>query len=1010
MVQLVINYCWAFFQMLAKGRNPGILYSFNVPVTVTDSFFKKIIGHPDSSAEEDENGNILGTTRIRDQSRKSIHSEARHDSSKSTISAKHDNEQPFHDGSSSESVTIESLRASEVDDKMVNEYFEQLGTGELFRNESHYQQSARGSKSDDYDYGDDLNDKDPSKIGRVSNSEKSTFPLDTHMEQNAKAENSILHEQTTMKEDMREPTLSSDNDQPSHAATVVSLNSKGSETPLENKNDTHADSILPSTTDAGDDVGAPLPIILHLAEKVDYGSETSITSPADSLATKHKTEIETTPKSAHLHSHNSVTTQSLQEPVRTESTGLKHSDESTSASGHEDTESLSRQFSKNEPDMKQERTNDDNTAASSKTESSHRHHQHQESHHQHQNHSSHVIQNNHVIESHHTNESHHVIQNHHSNETHHIIKNNHATESHHVNHSIPFSDFSATRDVNVKIPEGDGAVTVPTKEFWQVNGSSQRQQDSFTDSQAQDVRQDEANARAAAEKKLFRHPNYSQSFIFKRRHKQVIEAENRGLIGDDSGSGYNARHPGRTDHPKAFGTDEQNGQDVRQQHLQSKHEVDSHQHNRSRQNPHDDNRRHFQSQTLAQSPTGSGQPHGQSDPVTEDRRSQVGSIHSQDRIVPVTDTDRRSSHDQTRGDSKRQHSGYDEHVRRQEEYRRELLRRRQLYEQQLAAQQEEYNRRVQEHTRRMQERSRQQEEHRRRYYERYHQNSDASRHNHQQHARQNYEQEQQQKQLELSGAHNIPGKTSGPTTHPSQHKSPSYPQHVAPYGGAISRVIPASRVYPHYRNTDSTNRQMNPQHVDSTNYYNSRGETSDVNQQIKDYSVGSELETRSANTVANTSVSEDQRRLESERHRAIHQHLTTPIPTPNHLTQPQQSVYPTVPSPIFNSPNIGRGRGPPQFVPPEQKHEGRSSLTAPSSAFSFPSSQSNQLPNDPDSLSLNGGDVIQNSYESPLVIGGSITSNEIESSSVAYEWRVSGLSECTLTCGGGAFAQYRNIS
>lgn len=110
----------------------------------------------------------------------------------------------------------------------------------------------------------------------------------------------------------------------------------------------------------------------------------------------------------------------------------------------------------------------------------------------------------------------------------------------------------------------------------------------------------------------------------------------------------------------------------------------------------------------------------------------------------------------------------------------------------------------------------------------------------------------------------------------------------------------------------------------------------------------------------------------------------TPAPTRGFLTIPQQPQGPTLAS---------REPGVPQYIP-DSRFEDRSSLTA-----ALP----NQLVDGFESEQRTGLDVnlIPNVIDSqPVIGGGSVTSNVIDDT-LTYEWRVSGLTECTLTCGAG---------
>ncbi|KAK7492583.1 hypothetical protein BaRGS_00016249, partial [Batillaria attramentaria] len=120
----------------------------------------------------------------------------------------------------------------------------------------------------------------------------------------------------------------------------------------------------------------------------------------------------------------------------------------------------------------------------------------------------------------------------------------------------------------------------------------------------------------------------------------------------------------------------------------------------------------------------------------------------------------------------------------------------------------------------------------------------------------------------------------------------------------------------------------------------------------------------------------------------------TPAPTRDFLTIPRQPVGPTSVSVIPNTGTVNIGPQAPQFIPVDSRFGGRSSFT---------SALSNRLEDSYDTEQEVGVDVnlIPNVIESRPVIGGSdVTSNQVDIGS-SYEWRVSGLTECTLTCGAG---------
>ena len=127
---------------------------------------------------------------------------------------------------------------------------------------------------------------------------------------------------------------------------------------------------------------------------------------------------------------------------------------------------------------------------------------------------------------------------------------------------------------------------------------------------------------------------------------------------------------------------------------------------------------------------------------------------------------------------------------------------------------------------------------------------------------------------------------------------------------------------------------------------------------------------------------------------------TTPTPTRDFLTSPAaQPVQLTTPATIPNTAVVG-GPSAPQFIPDDPRYDHRSSLTA---------ALSNQLPSNVDRSLVIGSDrnIVPNVIEGAVVIGGedSISASEGEGRT-PYEWRVSGLTECTLTCGGGRLFAY----
>ncbi|XP_076464962.1 uncharacterized protein LOC143296873 [Babylonia areolata] len=126
-------------------------------------------------------------------------------------------------------------------------------------------------------------------------------------------------------------------------------------------------------------------------------------------------------------------------------------------------------------------------------------------------------------------------------------------------------------------------------------------------------------------------------------------------------------------------------------------------------------------------------------------------------------------------------------------------------------------------------------------------------------------------------------------------------------------------------------------------------------------------------------------------------HVPSQPPTPDAASQVVQPVQPSAPGFAPNTASLGGGFVAPQYIPENTKvYRGRPDVSAP-----FPS----QLPSGVENPLVTGaeGNVVPNAVESGQVIGGEgnlLAIEEAEDVSF-YEWRVSGLTECTLTCGGG---------
>ncbi|PVD19907.1 hypothetical protein C0Q70_20401 [Pomacea canaliculata] len=281
-------------------------------------------------------------------------------------------------------------------------------------------------------------------------------------------------------------------------------------------------------------------------------------------------------------------------------------------------------------------------------------------------------------------------------------------------------------------------------------------------------------------------------------------------------------------------------------------------------------------------------------------------------------------------------SSYD---RRQEEYRRELLRRRQLYEQQLAAQEAEYQRRLQEHNRRLRE-------HQQRMQDRAQQNNHQRQqhHYHQQQQQQQHRRRHQEKQHNAGreGSHSTEVNVDGvaASSHPTG-QLPAVSAMLVPSSGIVSRV------------------------------------------------AGAGTGTGTATSQRAAGVETRQRPTNSDEHGA-----------PKTAKRTGRQPFVPTQAPVYGSQAgfVGRSAAAPQFVANERRQDGspsRASLTAHyDNDNKVPTFSASTLGRGDDNLvpSLVEGRRGEETEEGE----GRIDNNFLGSSS--YEWRVSGLTDCTLTC------------
>lgn len=322
-------------------------------------------------------------------------------------------------------------------------------------------------------------------------------------------------------------------------------------------------------------------------------------------------------------------------------------------------------------------------------------------------------------------------------------------------------------------------------------------------------------------------------------------------------------------------------------------------------------------------------------------------------------------------------SSYD---RRQEEYRRELLRRRQLYEQQLAAQEAEYQRRLQEHNRRLRE-------HQQRMQDRAQQNNHQRQQHHYHQQQQQHRRRHQEKQHNAGreGSHSTEVNVDGvaASSHPTG-QLPAVSAMLVPSSGIVSRVAGAgtgtgTATSQRAAGVETKQRPTNPDEL---------GGAEDSKKVGRDSSVDSQAE-RKAERKDGSSTPDGG-------------HFRT-IPPPS--VDPRTGRQPFVPTqaPVYGSQAgfVGRSAAAPQFVANERRQDGspsRASLTAHyDNDNKVPTFSASTLGRGDDNLvpSLVEGRRGEETEEGE----GRIDNNFLGSSS--YEWRVSGLTDCTLTCGGG---------
>ena len=527
----------------------------------------------------------------------------------------------------------------------------------------------------------------------------------------------------------------------------------------------------------------------------------------------------------------------------------------------------------------------------------------------------------------------------------------------------------------------------------------------------------------------FRRPKYSQSFTFRRRHRQTAHApataqaqRGRGLSGEDTGSG---RHRGgQTGRPRSTTYSAVNAPTSDSRPI------------RFRQPPQNYGSRghggtgsfsgYEQPSSVSRTPGGTsayrriahargrgsgshynrhgsgGAPRRQA--LTLGRsvsRNQDGTVqlpastgysHGSPRgRTPAYDaTERQHTREQDNLRLQRENARQQqEYSRQQEEYRRELLRRRQLFEQQKAAQNAEYQRRLEEHNRRMRQRR---IEHQQRQQQQHQQRRENS-HGRRQHDRQRHRHENQERGHRQQGRQpSLPLPSGGGAAASQAEIDGSGTYSLEPSGSVTTR-----------QRTTSTRLTASSGHAGGSSAYpDNIREASDRRRQQgsvttnrrQQGSARSEDTPRARVTPApKTEMPVTPREGGASRNRFL---TTTPTPaTRDFLTDPAARPVPATPPAAVPDTAVVGGPAPPQFIPEDSRHVHRSSLTA---------AVSNQLPGNVDRSLLIGseGNVVPNVIEGGLVIGGedSISANAGREQT-PYEWRVSGLTECTLTCGGG---------
>ncbi|KAK7116669.1 A disintegrin and metalloproteinase with thrombospondin motifs 9-like [Littorina saxatilis] len=504
----------------------------------------------------------------------------------------------------------------------------------------------------------------------------------------------------------------------------------------------------------------------------------------------------------------------------------------------------------------------------------------------------------------------------------------------------------------------------------------------------------------------YRRPNYSQSFTFRRSHQINVQAAKKvsGSSGDRS-----SMHRGSRPRSSTYSASPQpptsrqirvrpqpRGQSASQRYGTSSFSgyerpssYDTYRRTAPRMNTNSqssssyNNRRRYPSSSSSSSSQRQALTLGQTVSREQDETVQITS----------TNTGRGSSSADTRSREEnlrlqQQRSRKQEYERQQEEYRRELQRRRQDIEQQRAAQSADYQRRLDEHNRRLRQREMEIEQRKRDHNRQRH----HGRHPHHRH---------QGRQPTVPQSSQTGGTASRPdTAGRGASSSPSQ-------RGGVDQRMTNTRLTPSSRPSSSADTRAVPDISDRrrqpviTNrrrpaYVTPIPDISDrrrqpviTNRRQPAYVTPAPPTTPSTTTVKTTTT---QRYVPP-----------TPPPTRGFLTNPApQPVNPTLPSIIprtgtfVDQPEVPQyipeGPGAPQYIPDDSEYNPRSSLTA---------ALSNQLPNTGDSPLVIGsqGNIVPNIIERGPLVGGEGSIDREDK--MSYEWRVSGLTECTLTCGGG---------